>query len=56
MHGTYPGKIFVDGGFSKNASYMKGIKDGFKGIDVQAAELAHASALGAAMIMKKALL
>jgi sugar (pentulose or hexulose) kinase len=56
MHGTYPGKIFVDGGFSKNASYMKGISDGFKGIDVQAAELSHASALGAAMLMKKALL
>jgi len=35
---------------------MKGIRDGFIGIDVQAAELPHASALGATMLMKKALL
>ena len=56
MAGTDIKKIFVDGGFSKNEMYMQGLKNGFKEIDVEAAKTPHASALGAAILMKKALL
>jgi hypothetical protein len=48
--------LFVDGGFAKNEEYMQGLREGFSGRDVRAAKLPHASALGAAMIMKNGLL
>jgi sugar (pentulose or hexulose) kinase len=49
MEGSDIKQIFVDGGFSKNGDYMRGLQDGFKGIEVRAANLPHAAALGAAM-------
>ena len=48
-------QLFVDGGFAKNEEYMQGFREGFSGRDVRAAGLPHASALGAAMIMKNVL-
>lgn len=49
-------QLFVDGGFSHNDAYMQGLRDGFRGRKVRAAEVPHASALGAAMLIKKVLL
>lgn len=42
-------KLFVDGGFSQNDLYMKLLANALSGIDVYAASLAQATALGAAM-------
>lgn len=42
-------RIFVDGGFSKNAIYMHLLAEAFPGIEVYAATVAQASALGAAL-------
>lgn len=42
-------QIFVDGGFSKNPVYMHLLAAAFPGIEVYAATVAQASALGAAM-------
>jgi L-fuculokinase len=42
-------KIFVDGGFGKNAVYMKLLSAVFPGIEVYAASVAQASAIGAAL-------
>ena len=44
-------QIFVDGGFAKNEVYMQGLKEGFSGMDVRAAGLPQASALGAALCL-----
>jgi L-fuculokinase len=41
--------IFVDGGFSQNALYMQLLAQAFPHVQVQAAALAQASAIGAAM-------
>jgi len=46
-------KIFVDGGFSKNDVYMSLLAGSFPEIEVYAAEVSHASALGAALVMHK---
>jgi sugar (pentulose or hexulose) kinase len=46
--------IYVDGGFSKNQVYMYLLADAFPGINVYAATIAQASALGAAMVIHKA--
>ena len=46
-------KIFVDGGFSKNDVYMSLLAGSFPAIEVYAAEVSHASALGAALVMHK---
>jgi len=43
-------RIFVDGGFSKNEHYMRGLTAAFPNIEVYAAEVAQATALGAALI------
>ncbi len=56
LEGSAIKQIFVDGGFSKNEVYMQGLKVGFSGMDVRAAGLPQASALGAAMLMKRVLL
>ncbi|RAW00983.1 FGGY-family carbohydrate kinase [Pseudochryseolinea flava] len=42
-------RIFVDGGFSKNAIFMNLLAKAFPSIEVYAAAMAQASALGAAM-------
>ena len=42
-------KIFVDGGFSKNPIYMRLLAEAFPQMEVYAATVSQASALGAAM-------
>ncbi|MDB5142932.1 MAG: rhamnulokinase [Mucilaginibacter sp.] len=42
-------RIFVDGGFSKNAVYMNLLANTFNGLEVYAASMAQATAIGAAM-------
>ncbi|MCD0467117.1 FGGY-family carbohydrate kinase [Flavobacterium sp. ENC] len=42
-------KIFVDGGFSKNSIFMNLLAEAFPDIEVYAASMAQASALGAAL-------
>lgn len=49
LAGTYVGKIFVDGGFSKNPVYMQLLADNFQGLEIYAASIPQASALGAAL-------
>lgn len=46
-------QIFVDGGFSKNEIYMHILAKSFPGIEVCAATVAQASALGAALAIHK---
>lgn len=50
---TITKKIFVDGGFSKNGIYMNLLAAKFKDIEVYAATMAQASALGAALSIHK---
>ncbi|HEY1193816.1 MAG TPA: carbohydrate kinase, partial [Flavobacterium sp.] len=40
---------FVDGGFSKNSIYMNLLAEAFPDVEVYAASMAQASALGAAL-------
>ena len=49
LNATDVKRIFVDGGFSKNSIYMHLLADAFTGIEVYAATVAQASALGAAL-------
>ncbi len=49
LDGTPVKRIFVDGGFSKNPIYMHLLAQSFRGIEVYAATVAQASALGAAL-------
>jgi sugar (pentulose or hexulose) kinase len=42
-------KIFVDGGFSRNAIYMSLLANAFQHIEVYAARMAEATSLGAAL-------
>lgn len=49
LRGTGVKKIFVDGGFSKNVIYMYLLAKAFPAIEVYAASVAQASALGAAL-------
>jgi len=49
LAGTPVRKIFVDGGFSKNPIYMQLLADNFPGIEIYAASIPQASALGAAL-------
>jgi L-fuculokinase len=44
-------RIFVDGGFSKNPIYMYLMAEAFPAIEVYAASVAQASALGAALVI-----
>lgn len=46
-------KIFVDGGFSKNEVYMNLLAAAFPHIEVYSAKVAQASALGAAIAIRK---
>jgi sugar (pentulose or hexulose) kinase len=47
-------RIFVDGGFSKNAVYMNLLAFSFLGMEVYAASMAQATAIGAAMTIHQA--
>ncbi|MBC7745047.1 MAG: carbohydrate kinase [Flavobacterium sp.] len=51
--GTEIKKIFVDGGFSKNAIYMNLLAAAFPEIEVYAAAMAQATALGTAVAIHK---
>lgn len=51
LRGTGVKRIFVDGGFSKNPIYMYLIAEAFRNIEVYAASVAQASALGAALVI-----
>jgi sugar (pentulose or hexulose) kinase len=53
LRGTAVKRIFVDGGFSKNAIYMYLLAEAFPSIGVYAASVAQASALGAALAIHK---
>jgi sugar (pentulose or hexulose) kinase len=49
LKGTSVKRIFVDGGFSKNEHYMNGLAKAYPEIEVYAATIAQASAIGAAL-------
>lgn len=49
LKGTDAKRIFVDGGFSKNEIYMNLLAAAFPGIEVFAASMAQATAVGAAL-------
>ncbi len=49
LSGTAVSQIFVDGGFAKNELYMHMLARAFPGMEVYAATLSQASAIGAAM-------
>jgi sugar (pentulose or hexulose) kinase len=49
LRGTAVKRIFVDGGFGKNAIYMYLLAAAFSSVEVYAASVAQASALGAAL-------
>lgn len=51
LRGTGVKRIFVDGGFSKNPIYMHLMSEAFPVIEVYAASVAQASALGAALVI-----
>ena len=51
LRGTGVKRIFVDGGFSKNPIYMYLMAEAFPNIEVYAASVAQASALGAALVI-----
>ena len=51
LRGTGVKRIFVDGGFSKNPIYMYLMAEAFPAIEVYAASVAQASALGAALVI-----
>jgi sugar (pentulose or hexulose) kinase len=53
LEGTGVKRIFVDGGFSKNTIYMYLLAEAFPGIEVYAASVAQASALGAAIAIHR---
>ena len=53
LQGTNVRRIFVDGGFSKNLVYMNLLASVFPDIEVFAASMAQATALGAALAINK---
>jgi sugar (pentulose or hexulose) kinase len=53
LKGTDVRRIFVDGGFSRNLVYMNLLAAVFAGIEVFAASMAQATALGAALAINK---
>lgn len=54
LKGTSAKRIFVDGGFSKNAIYMNLIADAFPDTEVFAASMAQATAVGSALAIHSA--
>ena len=53
LKGAYVKRIFVDGGFSKNPIYMYLLAEAFPKIEVYAASVPQASALGAALAIHR---
>src|SRR6185436_1110685 len=53
LKGTRVKKIFVDGGFANNSIYMQLLSLSFPGIEIYAASVAQASAMGAALAIHK---
>lgn len=53
LQGTNVKRIFVAGGFSKNQVFMNLLASAFPGLEVYAASMSQASALGAAMVIHK---
>lgn len=53
MAGIEAKRIFVDGGFSLNAVFMNLLANSFPGIEVYAANMPQATALGAALVIHK---
>lgn len=53
IKGTKVRRIFVDGGFSKNSVYMFLLASAFPEMEVYAASVSQASAIGAALIIHK---
>ena len=53
LNGTRVKKIFVDGGFASNSIYMQLLSLSFPEIEIYAATVAQASALGAALAIHK---
>lgn len=53
LKGTKVKRIFVDGGFGNNPIYMHLLSEAFPGIEVYAASVLQASALGAALAIHK---
>ena len=53
IHNSPVKKIFVDGGFSKNPIFMNLLAEAFPKIEVYAAEVSQATALGAAVVLHK---
>jgi sugar (pentulose or hexulose) kinase len=54
LKGTNVKRIFVDGGFSNNAVYMNLLASAFPGIEIFAASMAQATAIGAALCIHSA--
>jgi sugar (pentulose or hexulose) kinase len=53
LKGTPVKKIFVDGGFAKNKIYMTMLANSFRGLEICAATISQASALGAGLAIHK---
>lgn len=53
LQGSPVKRIFVDGGFSKNNIYMNLLAAAFFGMEVYAASMAQATAMGAALVLHK---
>ena len=53
IHNSPVKKLFVDGGFSKNSIFMNLLAENFPEMEVYAASMAQASALGAALAIHK---
>ncbi len=53
LKGTPVKRIFVDGGFSKNSVFMHLLAAAVPGMEVYAASMAQASAIGAALVIHK---
>ncbi|MEY4433641.1 MAG: hypothetical protein RLZZ44_1775 [Bacteroidota bacterium] len=53
IHNSPVKKVFVDGGFSKNPIFMNLLAEAYPGMEVYAASMAQASALGAALAIHK---
>jgi sugar (pentulose or hexulose) kinase len=54
LKGTDVKRIFVDGGFSKNSIYMNLLAGRFPGMEIFAASMAQATAMGAALAIHNA--